>query len=232
MVHNQGYPRLDVVVLKEQVLAAVPAMLKVRGREDDLQAYVDGFLDDVAKSYAALEPDDTFIHWDTTDVRYVGPGGGGSVNFDALQKILDTQIIAGLKQLPIMLGRNDGSTTTHATIQWRIQALQIAAMQRVTKRMVEWAHNTFLDLNGFAARAYVTFRTEPVDDALADAQARQLAVVAWQAMVAEGWADADEAAMALLGHKKKGEKVATVAATGASGDTGTGAAQDGEPAPE
>lgn len=199
VVHNQGYPRLDVSVLQAAVIDAMPAAYKAPGREEDAEAFVSGFLTQLQEAYNALKPDDTFIHWDSVTVQSVG-GAGGSIDFRALASVLDTQIVAGLKQLPVLLGRNEGATTTHATVQWRIFALQIEAMQRRTKRLLEWVHTTMLQVAGIQARVTVTFDTQPTSERLVDAQAFATETRTWGALIDRGLATRDEAAQELLGH--------------------------------
>lgn len=196
VVHNQGYPRLDVAVVEEAVIRNAPA----GSTPDQLQLLVNDLLTDIQEQYAALRPDDTFIHPDSIKVGYVGPSGGGAVNFDVLQRVLDTQIIAGLKQLPILLGRNEGSTTTHATVQWRIFALLIDALQRRTKRLLEQVHTTALQLAGYQATARVTFAGQPTTERLVEAQALETEVRAFTQARDNGWIDDDEAANTLFGH--------------------------------
>lgn len=199
VVHNQGYPRLDVSVVREVVLNAVPQMLKIPGKETELAAFVGNFLAQLQEQYNALNPDDTFIHWDSVNVSNVG-GAAGSIDFKSLANILDTQIVAGLKQLPILLGRNEGATTTHATVQWRIYALLIESLQRKTKRLIEWAHGTALQVAGFQSTATVTFASQPTSERLTDAQAMEAEIRSWLASIAAGFVTADEAANALYGH--------------------------------
>ena len=54
-------------------------------------------------------------------VGYVGATNGtGSLGVARVIQVLDTQIVAALKQLPVLLGSNEGATITHATVQWQI----------------------------------------------------------------------------------------------------------------
>ncbi len=201
VVHNQGHARIDVAIVQEVLLKHLPAGMSTAQQIE----FLNTFIEEVQRQYEALNPDDTFIHSDSVKVGYVGPGAGGSMDFKAVAQIIDTQIVSGLKQLPILLGRNEGATTTHATIQWRIFALLIEALQRRTKRLIEWAHNTALQVAGFQSRATVTFESQPTSERLTDAQARQAETRAWVLAVEHGWASDDEAANALYGHAAVGK---------------------------
>lgn len=200
VVHNQGYPRLDISVLEEAVLRNVPAAYKLPGKEAELRTYVHGFLTQIKAAYEELDPTSSFIHWDSINVDYKGPPSGGVINFDILQRLLDTQIVNGLGQMNVFLNRNEGSTTTHATVQLKLFMLEVEAFQRRTKRMLEWIHNTALDLQGYASRAHVSFDTSIVIDQLLEANTLESKARAWDALVEQGLASRDEAANAILGH--------------------------------
>ena len=200
VVHNQGYPRLSVGVVQQAVWDNMPAIYKEPGNTESAVAFMTAFLDQLKTDYSTLQPDDTFIHWDNITVDTIGGAGTGSFDFTGLSDVLDAQIVAGLKQLPVLLGRNEGSTTTHATVQWRIFALQIEAMQRRTKRLLEWVHESALNISGRQADSTVEFESQPTTDRLVEAQAFNQEIDAWIKLVAQGWADAEEAAQALLGH--------------------------------
>ncbi len=208
VVHNQGYPRLDVKVLQEAVYTNAPQSIKAPGHEAELAQYAADVLASIQEAYNSLNPDDTFIHFDNVEVGYTGPQGGGAINFDVLRSILDTQIIAGLKQLPSFLGRNEGSSTTHATVQYRVFVYLIEALQRRTKRLIEWAQTTTLQVAGFQAVARVTFEEPPTSERLTDAQALEAETRAHETAVRNGWEDDDQAATELFGHKATGQRQA------------------------
>lgn len=198
VVHNQGNPRLDVTVVLESINRAIPAYLKQKGNEDKLRAWVTARINDVAKAYKALKPDDSLVHGDNITIDYKGPSGG--FNFPALSEILDNQIVAGLKQLPVMLGRNEGATTTHATIQWQVTALQIDAMRRVTKRVIEWIHTTALEFEGVAAKGRCEFEPIRASDREAEARAEAQEIANAISKRDAGWITNDDASNDIVGH--------------------------------
>ncbi len=206
VMHNQGYPRIDVAVLEEIVVQNTPEHLKAPGREEEFRVWVDGFLSDLQGTYNALHPDDTFIHWDWVKVAYVGASGNtGSLDVARVIQVIDTQMVAALKQLPVLLGRNEGATTTHATVQWQIYVASIEALQRRTKRMVEWLHNTALQVYGRQSYARVAFDEIRKVDRRAEAEAARIETETAMMQVRAGWIDNDEAAMAMVGHEAVGK---------------------------
>lgn len=213
VMHNQGYPRIDVALLEEIIVQNTPEHLKTAGREDEFRAWVDGYMSDVQTTYNGLNPDDTFIHWDWVKVGYVGATNGtGSVDVARVIQVIDTQMVAALKQLPILLGRNEGATTTHATVQWQIYVAGIEALQRRTKRMVEWLHNTALRVAGRQSYARVEFEPIRKSDRKAEAEAERIETETLVTRVLAGWMDNDEAATEAVGHEAVGPMMAGKAA--------------------
>lgn len=198
VVHNQGHPRLDVTVALEMISKAVPAHLRQVGREAELGQFVQGEIEKVAQAYRRMKPDDSMVHGDNIAIDYKGPNG--SLDFKSLSEILDNQIVAGLKQLPVLLGRNEGATTTHATVQWEIFALQIEALQYIHKRALEWFHTLALAVKGFTSVAHDSFVSPETKDRKAEAEARQVEIANEIALADRGWQTEDEGANNIVGH--------------------------------
>lgn len=201
VAHNQGYPRIDVTVLREIATEHAPAYLRQVGNEKALAKWLDDYLMAVKRMYDSLNPDDAFIHWDGIEVDYTGPGKAGSINLATLIRVLDNQVISALKQLPILLGRNEASTTTHASIQWQIYVAGIEAFQRPVKRLLEWMHNLSLQIYGRQSRARVAFHRIRKTDREAEARAELTETRTWILKVLAGWCTNDEAAQAVVGHE-------------------------------
>jgi len=143
-------------------------------------------------------------------VSYLGIPSGTMVDVTALSALLDKQIIAGLKQLPILMGRNEGATTTHGTVQLKIFILLIESLRRKVKRLIEFCHTTALQVAGYQARAHVSFEELQTTDRLIEAQALESEVRTWAALVDRGWASDEEASQAILRHDPAGEPRQTV----------------------
>lgn len=204
VAHNQGYPRIDVTVLRDTLLAHAPATLKAKDKEKELADWLQTELGKIQDAYNALNPDDTFIHLEGIEVGYVGPGRAGSINLNTLIRALDNQVVSSLKQLPILLGRNEASTTTHASIQWQIFIAGVEALQGSVKQMLEWLFNLSLQIYGRQSVATVAFTPIRKTDREAEARAGYTEARTWALKVMAGWASDNEAAQALLGHDAVG----------------------------
>lgn len=205
VVHNQGYPRIDIEVLEEAVRNAAAPELHQPGREAELASFMLGKIGEIKTAVEALNPDDAFIHLDNLKVQYASPGG--SLNFEAVEKIISGQIVTALKQLPILLGRNDSTTETHGTVQYRIFVKGIESLREKIADLVQFAADVTLRSWGYASKAVLEFEgirhTDRLKESQADYTEHQTRKLAQDA----GWIDGDEAAQDLYGHDASGEPV-------------------------
>jgi len=200
--HFAGYPRVDISVAFEAVLKVVqdtrPDLLQP-DKADDLRSFLDGYLSDISGMVDDLEPDDAFIHYDSVESTYTVPSGK-TIDIRELVETIDAQIVSGLKQLPVLLGRNDAATTTHATVQWQVFVQELKAFQRVVSRMLEWALGMALRVWGRQGLVQVTFEELRTSDRVQDATAESIETRTKLTQVAAGFITADEAAQELVGH--------------------------------
>ena len=203
VVHNQGHPRIDVSVLEEAILEAAPENLKYDS-EGGLEAFMEQQITGLAAKYADLKPDDAFIHYDNLKVNSWTPGTG--IDFGKIENILTSQIVAGLKQLPILLGRNEGVTETHGTVQYRIYVHGVESMRKTVGELVEFCANLTLRIWGHQAKAVLEYKPIRYTDRQKEAQADKTEHETIQIAVDEGWIDDNEAANILYGHDASGDK--------------------------
>lgn len=211
VAHQSNQPRLDVKVVEQTVNNVLndsrPDLLGI-GREAERQAFLDGYLSDLKDLIDNLEADDAFVHWDAVEVDIIN-SGKMAIEIKDLISAIDKSIVSATKQLPILLGRNEGATTTHATVQWQVYILQINSFQKISHSLVTWLLNLLLRVNG--RNSYVSFeykRHKTTDDFL-DAQALNMNVFSHISMVQQGWESNDQAAMAVTGHVAVGEPMQT-----------------------
>lgn len=205
VAHNQGYPRLDVSIDWEMVMASAPPSLREPGREPELQQWTEGVLSGLVTDYESLQVDDTFVHYNWVKIAMVGGAAGvGAFDFAALEKILTRQVNSALKTLPILLGINEATSETHGSIQWQIQVQGVQALQRLIKRVVEKLANASLQIKGLQAHAKVEYQTIRTVDRLFEAQADFFETRTIQIQEMMGWRGHDEAAEKVTGHAAEG----------------------------
>ena len=193
VAHNQGHARFDISIVEESILKNIPPSIASQG-EQAVRQFVGKYIGDIEAAFNKLKPDDNFIHPDSVKVEMTGGTNGKSMDATALINIINQQLVASLKQLPILLGLNETSTETHGTVQWQIYVAGIESIQRGVKRVIERAYNVALQVQGKQSKARLTFNKLRTTDRFQDAQAEQIETNTWIARVQQGWADNNEAA--------------------------------------
>lgn len=204
VIHHQGYQRFDIKIMETAILDNMPDEIKHQGPEA-VADYVTSYIDDIRSQMETLGPDDDFYHTDSVAVDMAGGAVGSSMDATKVIDIVNQQIVTSLKQLPILLGRNEGSTETHSTVQWQIYVRGIESMQRMIKRVLEKAYNVSLRVYGLPLRSHLSFDALQVTDREKDANAERTETETKIKQVQQGWISNDEAAMKMVGHNAAGE---------------------------
>jgi hypothetical protein len=197
--HTQGQPRLHFKVLETIAEQNIPAHLNAPGQEEARRQWMDAWLDQVANAYKTLKPDDAFFTWDWVDAKGVS-AGEGSFDPKALVEIVEKQVIASLKHLPILLGRIEGSGLAHGTVQWQIFAQTVMSLRRPVITLMSWLATQTLRIWGIPSVAILEFPPLRTQDRLREAQAETLEVQTALLMEMQGWVSQEENAMKFTGH--------------------------------
>jgi len=209
VAHMTNSPRIDISVAREMAEASlknVRSDLLAPGQEENLKAFLDGYLSDIQNVISNLEVDDAFVHFDTATATFVSPGNQ-AMSVKDLMDVIDAMIISGLKQLPILLGRNEGATTTHATVQWQVFVKQLGGYQHISRSLIVWALNFYLRLMGRQSYATFEYHEHKTTDELVDAQTLNVRMLMMSAAVDRGWITDNEASRELFGHDANGTPV-------------------------
>ncbi|MEK6459165.1 phage minor head protein [Heyndrickxia faecalis] len=206
VAHHQGHARFDISVMEESILKNIPPQVAAQG-EDGVRSFVSKYIGDIEKAFKQLKPDDNFFHTDSVKVDMAGGTQGKSMDATALINVINQQVVTSLKQLPILLGRNEGTTETHGSIQWQIYVAGIESIQRGVKRIMERAYNVALQVQGRQSTARLTFNKIRTTDRQAEATAAATETNTLITQVNQGWVTNDEAAMQAVGHKAVSEPV-------------------------
>lgn len=200
VVHHQGHKRFDITVVEEAIIENIPDHIKHQGPEV-VRDFVQGYIQDVQEQMSNLEPDSDFFHTDSVKIDLAGGSmGSASMDVQRLMAVINQQIVTALKQLPILLGRNETATETHGSIQWQIYVKGIESIQRGVKRLLERAYNVVLQINGIQGSAFIEFDKLQTSDRKTDAEAESVETATKIAQINQGWIDNDEAANEMVGH--------------------------------
>ena len=217
VVAQQGYPRLDISISMERLVASMPPDLM--GDTDKVREWLDDATGRVGKAFQALEPDDTYVHTDTETLnRPVGALDSSSLGaVDGLLRALDRQSVRALKTIPLLMGSNEATSETHANRQWEVHLAGIRSLQQLCEGLFEHMYNQALRASGIAAVAQFRFdelrNAELLRDGQAQMQLTQLAALQYDL----GYTSQDEACQAATGKVKADQPEPRIPGVGTSG---------------
>jgi hypothetical protein len=196
VIHNQGWPRIDIKILEETLVNNAPPGLK--NDPQKLADWLNARLLEVQEAYDELEPDDSFVHFDSVQIDQAAETGK---LFDATQvmRVIERRMIKALKQLPILMASNEGTTETHGTVQWQIYVNGLNAFRQpvafILSKMMELA----LQVWGVQGRVECSFEEIRTTDRKADAEAEQLEIMNAVEKWKMGWISWEDASVEITG---------------------------------
>jgi hypothetical protein len=205
VLHKAGYPREELTLLREPIMQMAKEMGKTT--DEDVMKFLDDMLQSVGSEYSKLEADSTYAHYDCVSLTTTkGANERGGVDVRPYFEALDPQILNALGQMGVFQNRTSGITETWGTVQYRIFVQVVESLRRGSKRLIESVARIWLRVNGYQGIPRVEWTTI---DWEADKTRKEVQLLNeefnWLAQ-RYGWIDADEAAMAVVGHKAKGER--------------------------
>lgn len=186
--HNMGWPRLHVQY-------AAPE----RERGESPEAYrarVNAGFESIRKNVSGLQPDQNLVTLDDVKVELIN-GNTRSQVFYENHKAVEEQVITAMHLMPILMGRNYGTTETYGTAQYEIVNRQVQTVNRSVKRILERLYNFELALMWGEASAKVHMRSNRTMDVLKDATARGHEIANVLRLRDEGLIDAAQAGVML-----------------------------------
>lgn len=220
VIQQQGYPRIDVALNLEELAKSMPASLP-----DDPKAFqnwVDEVILETGKAYAALQPDDAFVHTDNMTIgRPVGTLGADALGkIDAIMIYLDRQAVRALKTMPLLMGINEASSETHANRQWEVFVAGVKSHQHTAEQLLEHLLTLALRAQGLQARVEFRFGEVRAAELLRDAQVEAAKIANAALAYARGFVSQDEAAMMAVGKAKADSPAPRIDSAGITGGGG------------
>jgi hypothetical protein len=200
VVTMQGYPRMDIEVVLEQVKASAPPL--VQSNPSEFRKWVEEILAEVENAYGNLAVDDAYIHTDNVKMNPPVGAADGRAFSEILQLVERVERMAAraLKTMPILMGLSEGASEAQANRQWEIMSAGIKAIQHGTENVVGGIFDLALQAAGIQAHAEVRFAELRIAEAVRDAQVESLAILNTGALYDRGWISQDEAAESVVGH--------------------------------
>ncbi len=162
--HNAGWSKLHVQYAGEE---------KARGESVDAwQERMRANLNSLRDKLAGIEADQNLVTYDNVKVSMLRGDQHAQIFYDN-HKAIEEQVITGMHLMPILLGRNYGTTETYGTAQFEIINRQVEGVNRSVQNLLERLYNFELALMWGEATATVKMRTNRTVDVLKEAQARE-----------------------------------------------------------
>lgn len=202
VVHNQGYPRFDITILEEVLLKRMP--IAIRNNEEKKQQWLNEKLQEIIDMYNNLDPDDSFVHYDSVQIGMAGGGqsGGALIDPEKLMNVIDHQIMSGLKTLSTILGRRStGNTESFAKMEIKLYIKGVEAIQKTVERILSRALTLALNIKGMQGIVYFEFNPIEIRTSLETAQFEQIHLMNCQFKRDQGWISQEEAAILAVGHE-------------------------------
>lgn len=201
VVHNQGYPRLDLVIIEEVLLKRMP--ISIRNNEEKKEKWMNDRLNDIVTMYNRLNPDDIFVHYDSLKIGEAGGKGSGAlIDPEKLMHVIDNLIQSGVKTLSTLLGRRGaGQTESYAKVEIKLYMAGLAGIQRYISNFMEKMLTLYLNMKG--KQGIVEFRFKPVEirSELEQEQFKASRINNIAVMYDRGWISQEEASQMAVGHE-------------------------------
>lgn len=201
VVHNQGYPRFDITIIEEVLLKRMP--IHIRNNEEKKQKWLNEKLQEIIDMYNNLEPDDSFVHYDSVEIGMAGGDqkGGAVIDPEKLMNVIDHHIMAGLKTLSTILGRRStGNTESFAKMEIKLYIKGVEAIQKTVERILSRALTLTLNIKGMQGVVYFKFNPIEIRTSMETAQFEQIHLLNCQFKRDQGWISQEEASMMAVGH--------------------------------
>lgn len=211
VIMQQGYKRMDISIDTEQAIAAY--QMDNMGKATFME-FVAAVIAQVKTSYAALEPDDAFIHSDFIVLN----DPAGTIDSDSIGAIdriiekLERQATRALKSNSLLMGNDESASETDSNRRWEIHVAGIKSLQHYAENMLDSLLQLALEAQGIQARVEFRFAELRAAEELRDAQVEQLKIANAAAKRNEGWISQDEASQEITGHDAEEEAPLTPSA--------------------
>lgn len=203
VVQQQGYPRLDLSIDTEKANLAFNMGPKTNPDSTAMtfDQYVASLVAQVQTAYAALEPDDLYIHSDIAVFnKNVGTVDASSLGaIDGLIEALERMATRALKTMPFAFGLSESTTETQATRQYELYAAGIKSLQHYAENLLEHFLTLALEAQGIAASVRFRFSELRSAERLRDALSEAAEIANEKEKRTQGWITQDEASEKITG---------------------------------
>ncbi|HOH29276.1 MAG TPA: hypothetical protein PLC40_06355 [Candidatus Hydrogenedentes bacterium] len=182
--HNAGWNKLHVRYAAED-----------RQPDETQEAYearMRANLERLRELLQGTKIDQNLVTFDNVAVSVLG-GNQQNLLFYDNHKAVEEQVITGMHMMPVLMGRNYGSTETYGTAQFEVVNRQVETVNRRVGKLLERLYNLELSLCGLDARTTVRMKSNRTVDVLKEANARNQEIAGTLRLLEAGVIDLAEA---------------------------------------
>lgn len=201
VVQQQGYPRIDISVMMERVIASMP---QNDARDPEKQsAWVDDTIARIQAAYECLEPDQAYIHTDDSVInRPVGALDSSSLGaVTGIIEALERMETRGTKSMPLLMGTNQTGTETQSTREYEAFVAAIKAIQHLCESLLEHLCTLALRAQGIPAVVQWRFAEVRAAELQRDATTEGMQLANTITKYDQGYISQEEASLSAVGHK-------------------------------
>ena len=159
IVKKMAYPRLTIKIIESTLRRFAP--LIAQSDETKMTEWLQAQKTSIGSALRGLDPEDAAVFFDSIDINVLESKHNATVDFRPLKEVIDQRIIAGLKSLPTILGRQFGSSQTIGGVEALLYSKSIASIQEVVAVLLTRTLTLALRLEGH--QGYVKVSYSPVN---------------------------------------------------------------------
>ncbi len=182
--HNAGWNKLHVRYLTEE--------RQPDETQEDYEARMRTNLERLRELMQGAKIDQNLVTFDNVEVNVLA-GNQHSLLFYDNHKAVEEQVITGMHMMPVLMGRNYGSTETYGTAQFEVVNRQVETVNRRVGKLLERLYSLELSLCGIDAQVTVAMKSNRTVDILKEANARNQEIAGTLRLLEAGVIDLAEA---------------------------------------
>ncbi len=155
VVKRVAYPRISVKIIEQTLRKFAP--LAAQADDEAMTKWLRAQKTEISASLSNIAPEDAAVFFDSIEVDVLETKGNTTVDFRPLKEVIDQRIIAGLKSLPTILGRQFGSSQTLSGVEALLYSKSIISLQEIAAHMLSRALTLALRLEGSNGFVRVSF---------------------------------------------------------------------------
>jgi hypothetical protein len=196
--HANAWGRLDATVLTQVLLDSAPTTIKNSVDANVRTRYVNDQIQALANAYAGMNSDDAYFHADSIKMGNVDVTGK-TFEVEKLVRVLERKLIRSLKELPVLMGSNEGTTETHGGIQIKIYSRGNESLQEIINTLLESLFTVALQVRGINAVVVGKFKEMLLADALTKVQTDMQFAQLMAYQRDQGWRTQDDVSIQVTG---------------------------------